>query len=82
MALAKVYQIFKVVKIPIIGMGGISSFKDVIEFIRAGATMVQVGTLNYRDPKILSTFNSQFSGFLKSNNIDNIKDLVGRHYEN
>ena len=82
MALAKVYQIFKVVKIPIIGMGGISSFKDVIEFIRAGATMVQVGTLNYRDPTILSTFNSQFPGFLKSNNIDDIKDLVGRHYEN
>ena len=63
-------------------MGGISSFKDVIEFIRTGATMVQVGTLNYRDPAILSTFHSQFSDFLKSNNIDNIKDLVGRHYEN
>tara|TARA_Y100000768_G_scaffold252558_1_gene191879 strand:+ start:173 stop:1084 length:912 start_codon:yes stop_codon:yes gene_type:complete len=82
MALAKVYQIFKEIKIPIIGMGGISSFKDVIEFIRAGATMVQIGTLNYRDPTILSTFNNQIEDFLKSNNIDSISDLIGRNYEN
>ncbi len=81
MALAKVYQIYNLVKIPIIGIGGISSFSDVVEFIRAGATMIQVGTLNYRDPSLLSNFNNQLEDFFEINNIKNISNLVGKAYE-
>ena len=81
MALAKIYQIYNAVKIPIIGMGGVSSFKDVVEFVRAGASMVQVGTLNYRDPSRLSEFSRELRQFFKSNNIQNISDLVGKNYE-
>ena len=78
MALAKVHKIYNKVKIPVIGMGGISSFKDVIEFIRIGSSMVQVGTLNYRSPSIISTFNADLKRFLSDNNISHINQLIGR----
>ena len=81
MALAKVHQIYNSVKIPIIGMGGISCFKDVIEFIRVGASMVQIGTLNYRDPSILSKFNGELISFFKSNNIKDLSELLGAYNE-
>ena len=81
MALAKVHQIYNKVKIPIIGIGGISSYKDILEFIRVGSSMVQIGTLNYRDPSIISTFNNSLESFLNDNNISNISKLVGCYSE-
>ena len=63
-------------------MGGISCYKDIVEFMRLGSTMVQVGTLNYRDPKLISNFYDQLKNFLKNNNINSISDLVGKYYEN
>ena len=77
MALAKVHKIYNKVKIPIIGMGGVSSFKDIVEFIRVGSSMVQVGTLNYRNPSIISTFNADLRKFLIKNNITHISELKG-----
>ena len=47
MALAKIHKIYNQIKIPIIGMRGIASCEDIIEFIRAGSSLVQIGTLNY-----------------------------------
>ena len=51
-ALANVYKIYKSVGLPIIGIGGIQSVNDIIEFILAGADLVQIGTLNYKEPGI------------------------------
>ena len=82
LALAKIHKIYNNIKIPVIGMGGISCYKDIVEFMRLGSTMVQVGTLNYRDPNLISNFYDQLKNFLKNNNINSISDLVGKYYEN
>ena len=81
LALAKVHKVFNSINIPIIGMGGISSYKDVIEFIRIGSTMVQIGTLNYRDPSMISEINNKLTIYLKENRINSITDLVGNYCE-
>ena len=80
LAIAKIYKIFQKVKIPIIGMGGISSYKDIIEFIRAGSTMIQIGTLNYRDPSLSDKYFDDLLNYCKKNNFDSIKDLIGKNY--
>ncbi len=82
LAVAKVHKIYNTIKIPIIGMGGISSFKDIIEFLRAGSNLIQVGTLNYRDPSIINKLYDDLKIFLTKNNIENISDLVGQYNEN
>ena len=79
LALAKVHKIYNQVKIPIIGMGGISKFEDIIEFLRSGSTMVQIGTLNYRAPGIICSFYNQLKDFLIKSNIDNINQLIGNY---
>ena len=77
LALAKVYKIYNNVSIPILGMGGITNFTDIIEFLRVGSTMVQVGTLNYRDPSHICKFYDQIKIYITDNKIKNIIDLVG-----
>jgi len=79
LALAKVHKIYNQVKIPIIGMGGISKFEDIIEFMRIGSSMVQVGTLNYRNPEIICSFYDQLKDFLIKSNIKNIDQLIGKY---
>jgi len=81
LALAKIHKIYNEVEIPIIGMGGISNFEDVVEFIRVGSTMVQVGTLNYRDPSLISKMNDKLKNFLTINKINNISELIGNYCE-
>ena len=77
LALARVNKIYNKIKIPIIGMGGISSFGDIVEFIRVGASMVQVGTLNYRDPSVICKYYDDLSKFILDNKISSISDLIG-----
>ena len=79
LALAKVHKLYNEVKIPIFGMGGIVSFKDIIEFIRVGSSMIQVGTLNYRDPSKINSLHDQLKLFLIKNKIDSISKLIGKH---
>lgn len=79
LALAKVHKIYNNVSIPILGMGGITNFTDIIEFLRVGSTMVQVGTLNYRDPSLLCNFYDKIKDYMIENKIINIMDLVGDH---
>ena len=79
LALAKVHKLYNKVKIPIFGMGGIVSLKDIIEFIRVGSSMVQVGTLNYRDPSKINSLYDQLKIFLIKNKIDSISKLIGKH---
>ena len=79
LALAKVHKLYNEVKIPIFGMGGIVSFKDIIEFIRVGSSMIQVGTLNYRDPSKINSLYDQLKLFLIKNKIDSISELIGKY---
>ena len=76
-ALANVHKVFKTVKIPIIGLGGISCVEDVIEFILAGADLVQIGTLNYREPGIAIRLAHELDQYCKDNNLSSIHDLKG-----
>ena len=77
-ALRMVWQVANAVKVPIIGMGGIASANDAIEFILAGASAVAVGTANFTDPAITMKICDGINDYLKANCIDNVSDLVGK----
>jgi len=81
LSLAKVHKIYNNVKIPVIGMGGIKSFKDIVEFIRVGSSMVQVGTLNYRDPSSFGKLYDDLEDFLVKKQINKLSDLKGSYIE-
>ncbi len=76
-ALRMVYQLYKEIKIPIIGIGGISKVEDVIEMMMAVATAVQIGSLNLVDPYICKTIINQLPGMLEQLGIDDINKIVG-----
>lgn len=76
-ALRMVWQTAKVVSIPIIGMGGISSCEDAIEFLLAGASAVQVGTYNFVDPTITTKVASGIEDYLVQNNMTDVSELIG-----
>lgn len=76
-ALRMVWQTAKVVSIPIIGMGGISSCEDAIEFLLAGASAVQVGTYNFVDPTITTKIASGIENYLAQNNMTDVSELIG-----
>ena len=76
-ALRMVWQTAKVVSIPIIGMGGISSCEDAIEFLIAGASAVQVGTYNFVDPTITTKIASGIEDYLVQNNMTDVSQLIG-----
>lgn len=76
-AVRMVYQVSKAVNIPIIGMGGITTGEDAIEFIMAGATAVAVGTANFMNPYATIDILNGVKDFMKNNNIDDINNLRG-----
>jgi dihydroorotate dehydrogenase (NAD+) catalytic subunit len=76
-AIKKVYDLYKVLKIPIIGCGGIFDWKDIIEFFLAGASAVQIGTALYKDIEIIKHINRGLSNFLNKNSFYSISELVG-----
>ena len=76
-ALRMVWQTAKVVSIPIIGMGGISSCEDAIEFLLAGASAVEVGTYNFVDPTITTKIASGIEDYLVQNNMTDVSELIG-----
>jgi dihydroorotate dehydrogenase (NAD+) catalytic subunit len=76
-ALRMVWQTYNAVKIPVIGMGGISCWQDAIEFILAGASAIQIGTHNFIDPTISVKVVDGIKQYLDKNNICSIRDLVG-----
>lgn len=73
-ALRMVYEAAKAVKIPVVGMGGIMTAEDVIEFIMVGASAVQVGTANLSSPHAMQTIIQELEQYLLTNNIT-IKDI-------
>ena len=76
-AVRMVYECGRAVRIPVIGMGGISSARDALEFIIAGATAVQVGTANFVDPFIWPKLLAGIEEYLERHGIARVSDLVG-----
>lgn len=76
-ALRMVWQVAKAVKIPVIGLGGIMSTNDAIEFLLAGASAVQIGTANFIDPTITLKIIDGINGYLDENDFKSVKDIVG-----
>ncbi|MGM0410595.1 MAG: dihydroorotate dehydrogenase [Bacillota bacterium] len=77
-ALRMVYQIAKEVEIPIIGIGGIMSGEDAIEYLLAGATAVGIGTATLRDPGASIKILKDMKKYLLKNDIDNIENIIGK----
>ena len=75
--IAAVYKVFKTVSIPIIGIGGITNSTDVLEYMLAGASAVQVGTANYRNPKIALSMIDELKSYVGQNKLTSITDIVG-----
>jgi dihydroorotate dehydrogenase (NAD+) catalytic subunit len=76
-SLRMVYQVSKAVKIPVIGLGGISNAADAIEFLLAGATAIQVGTANFIDPAVTIKIKDGIADYMQRHQIQNINDLIG-----
>ena len=77
-AIANVHKIYKAVKIPIIGVGGIANIADVVEFMLAGATMVQIGTMNYQNPNLGFEIGRDLLQYFTENKIDDANNLIGK----
>ncbi len=76
-ALRMVYQVYEAVKIPIIGMGGVSSAQDVIEMMLAGATAVQIGAQNLVDPYACKNIIEALPEVMQKYSINNLEDIIG-----
>jgi dihydroorotate dehydrogenase (NAD+) catalytic subunit len=77
-AIRAVYEVAKVVKIPIIGMGGIFTAEDLIEFMMAGATCVQIGSAVFYDPNICEKINDDLIRFCQDNKINKLSDIKAK----
>lgn len=77
-ALRMVYQTAKIVKIPIIGMGGIRNFADAVEFFLAGASAVAIGTANFAEPAITMKIADDLEDYLRTRRLNHISDLIGK----
>lgn len=76
-AVRMVYQVAQAVNIPIIGMGGIASAEDALEFILAGATAVSVGTANFFNPGVTEEIVNGIEAYMKRYHIEDIRELIG-----
>lgn len=76
-AVRMVYQVAQTVSIPVIGMGGIATAEDALEFIMAGASAVAVGAMNFHDPYTTVKVIDGIKDYMKKNKVSNIKELIG-----
>jgi len=76
-ALRMVYQTAAAVKIPVIGIGGIETAEDALEFMLAGASAVQVGTANFVNPKVSEELVDGISDYVKTQKLQSIRELIG-----
>ena len=77
-ALRMVRQVYKAVSVPVIGLGGITSARDVLEFMLCGAAAVQVGTANLSDPLACADIVNGLTAEMEKCRIDDINDIVGK----
>ena len=75
--LRMVWQVAQKVKVPIIGVGGIATIDDVMEFLVAGATAVQVGTANFYNPSGAGKLAEELSAILAAEGCSNVNDIIG-----
>ena len=76
-AVRMVYEASHAVSIPVIGMGGIASYEDAIEFMMAGATMVAVGAANFTNPRATIDVVEGIETYMKSHNIEDVNEIIG-----
>ncbi len=76
-ALRMVWQVARAVKIPVIGLGGISSAQDAIEFLMAGATAIEIGTANFIDPAIAYKVKIGINDWLDSHGCASVQEIIG-----
>jgi dihydroorotate dehydrogenase (NAD+) catalytic subunit len=76
-ALCMVYEVSKAVKIPVVGLGGIMTGEDAIEFIMAGATAVQIGTANFTNPTAALDILKGIEKFLDKEGVANVNEIIG-----
>ena len=72
-----VWQVANAVKVPVVGLGGIASGRDAIEFLLAGATAVQIGTANFVDPQVTVKAIDYIEDYLKRHQITSVRELIG-----
>lgn len=77
-AVRMVWQVAQAVRVPVIGMGGITSAKDAVEFFLAGASAVAVGTANFTDPTVTMRICDGLNDYLEQRGLSNIRELVGK----
>lgn len=76
-AVRMVYQVANAVKLPVIGMGGIATAEDALEFIMAGATAVSVGTANFYNPYATMEIAEGIQAYMEKNGVDRVQTLIG-----
>lgn len=76
-AVRMVWQVANAVKVPVVGLGGIASGRDAIEFLLAGATAVQIGTANFVDPQVTVKAIDYIEDYLKRLQITSVRELIG-----
>ena len=76
-AVRMVYEASQAVKIPVIGMGGITCAEDAIEFLMAGAAAVQVGTANFTDPYAMPKIIDGLNAWCDAHGVENVSELTG-----
>lgn len=76
-ALRMVWQVAKAVKIPVIGLGGICTAEDAIEFLMAGATAIEIGTANFIDPTVTMKVIDGINDWLDAHGVKDVNDIVG-----
>ena len=72
-----VYQVYEAVKLPIIGMGGVTSACDVVEMMLAGATAVEIGSANLVDPWACPHILEELPAVMERYGIESLKDIIG-----
>ena len=76
-ALRMVHQVCKAVKIPVMGLGGITTWEDAIEFIMAGAQVIQVGTATFMKPDISLDIIEGMEKYMEENHLDSLDEIRG-----
>ena len=76
-ALRMVWQVARAVRIPVVGIGGIATAEDAIEFLLAGATAVQVGTANFVNPRATEEIIDGIAAYLQAGNMASVQEIIG-----
>ncbi|MDD7246920.1 MAG: dihydroorotate dehydrogenase [Prevotellaceae bacterium] len=76
-AVRMVHQVAKAVKVPVIGLGGICTAEDAVEFLMAGATAIQIGTANFLDPAVTIKVRDGLNAWLDSHGCTSVQDIIG-----